>query len=132
MLGCVSVVLATSRAERAFGQRYQRTSELWTTQLAVRRAFLQLLMEEQAAAPAPGQPSAESTARPRLLLEPDLGAPADQFGVRPHRFEVTVARSPVPASPRIKFTRPFCPVPRIALRIHESLHRHRTLLTSLR
>ena len=40
MLGCVSVFLATSRAERAFGQRYQRTSELWTTQLAVAREAL--------------------------------------------------------------------------------------------
>jgi type II secretory pathway pseudopilin PulG len=97
MLGCVSVFLATSRAERAFGQRYQRTNELWTTQLAVRRAFLQLLMEEQAATPPAGEVATESTERPRLILEADLGAPADEFGVRPHRFEVTVARSPVPS-----------------------------------
>lgn len=97
MLGCVSVFLATSRAERAFGQRYQRTSELWTTQLAVRRAFLQLLMEEQAAAPLSPQASTQPAARPRLILEPDLGAPADAQGARPHRFEITVARSPVPS-----------------------------------
>lgn len=95
MMGCVSIFLATSRAERAFGQRYERTSELWTTQLAVRRAFLQLLMEEQVSGT--GQASAASTARARLILEPDTGAPADQFGVRPSRFEVTVARSPVPS-----------------------------------
>lgn len=98
-LGCVSVFLAASRSEKAFSQRYERTNELWTTQTAIRRTFLQLLMEEQtAAAPAAaGVTPAAATARPRLILEPDAGAPADAFGVRPYRFEVTVARSPVPA-----------------------------------
>lgn len=98
LMGCVSVFMASNRAERAFAARYERTNELWTTQLAVRRTFLQLLMEEQAATPPAGQAAAQQpAARPRILLETDPAAPQDDTGYRPQRFEVTVARSPVPS-----------------------------------
>lgn len=95
LLGCVSVFLATNRAERAFSTRFERTSELWTTQLAMRRSFLQLLVDEQAPTPQAAQAQAEEY--PRLLLSPDAGAPADASGYRPQRFELTLARSPVPS-----------------------------------
>lgn len=103
LLGCVSVFLATNRAERAFSRRFERTSELWTTQLATRRAFLNLLMAEQPdAAPDPNPDvnadvDVEPAARSRIILEPDAAAPASPTGFRPQRLEVTVARSPVPA-----------------------------------
>lgn len=95
IMGCVSVFLAANRAERAFSSRFERTNELWTTQLAVRRTFLQLLMEEQTATPAAA--TTTPAARPRVILQTDLAAPADEFGWRPQRLEVSVARSPVPA-----------------------------------
>lgn len=99
LLGCVSVFLASARAEKAYSQRFDRTGELWTTQLAVRRTFLSLLMDEQSAA-APtgtGVESTEDFVRPRVILEPDVGAPEGPGGSRPQRLEVTVARSPVPS-----------------------------------
>lgn len=67
IMGCVSVFLAANRAERAFSSRFERTNELWTTQLAVRRTFLQLLMEEQTATPAAA--TTTPAARPRVILQ---------------------------------------------------------------
>lgn len=96
LMGCVSVFLTTARAEKAYSQRFERTSELWTTQLATRRTFLNLLMQEQTTTGAAADGST-TAARPRLILEPDPAAPGDQFGNRPQRLEVTVGRSPVPA-----------------------------------
>ncbi|MFK7882900.1 MAG: prepilin-type N-terminal cleavage/methylation domain-containing protein [Phycisphaerales bacterium] len=99
LLGCVSVFLVTARAEKAYSQRYERTNELWTTQLATRRTFLNLLMEEQSTTgtPANGTDPAVNPVRPRLILEPDMAAPANELGARPQRLEVTVGRSPVPS-----------------------------------
>ena len=96
LLGCVSVFLATGRAERAFAERFERTGELWTTQLAVRRTFLQLLIEEQPQ----GTPSPDANAapvRPRIILQADPAAPVTPEGWQPQRLEVTVSRSPVPS-----------------------------------
>jgi len=99
LLGCLSVFVASSRAERAYAQRFERTGELWTTQLAVRRTFLSLLMDEQtgAAPTGTGVTAEEDAVRPRVILEPDPGAPEGPGGSRPQRLEVTVARSPVPS-----------------------------------
>lgn len=96
LLGCLSVFLATSRAERAFSERFQRTGELWTTQLAVRRTFLQLLIEEQPTGN-PANASNAPPARPRVILQADPAAPATAEGWQPQRLEVTVSRSPVPS-----------------------------------
>lgn len=99
LLGCVSVFLTTARAEKAYSQRFERTNELWTTQLATRRTFLNLLMQEQTTtgAPADGTDPAVDPVRPRLILETDPAAPETVLGGRPQRLEVTVGRSPVPA-----------------------------------
>lgn len=98
LLGCVSVFMAAARTEKAYAQRFERTSELWTTQLAVRRTFLSLLMDgDTSATPIGSGVESEADAlRPRIILEPDLGAPEGPGGTRPQRLEVTVARSPVP------------------------------------
>lgn len=98
LMGCVAVFLASNRAERSFAQRYERTSELWTTQMAVRRTFLNLLVEEQSTTPAAANTSTEEVQpRARVILELDAGAPVTPLGYQPQRLEVTVARSPVPA-----------------------------------
>lgn len=98
LMGCVSVFLATNRAERAFSQRFERTSELWTTQLAMRRSFMQLLMEEQPQTAQATRAAAEQPAAyPRVLLTTDTAAPADEYGWTPQRLEMTLGRSPVPA-----------------------------------
>ncbi len=99
LLGCVSVFLTAARTEKAYAQRYERTNELWTTQLAVRRTFLGLLMDgDTSATPAGSGTESEGDAvRPRVILEPDPGAPDGPGGTRPQRLEVTVARSPVPS-----------------------------------
>jgi hypothetical protein len=94
LLGCVSIFLATGRAERAFAERFERTGELWTTQLAVRRTFLQLLIEEQ---PQGNRAVNTPAVRPRVILQADPAAPATPEGWQPQRLEVTVSRSPVPA-----------------------------------
>lgn len=99
LLGCVSVFLASARSEKAYAQRFERTSEMWTTQLAVRRTFLNLLVEEQQQT-APASDSAQTvteTVRPRVILETDAAAPALPNGYRPQRLEVTVGRSPLPS-----------------------------------
>lgn len=99
LLGCVSVFLTAARTEKAYAQRFERTNELWTTQLAVRRTFLGLLMDgDTSAAPTgAGIETEEDALRPRVILEPDPGAPEGPGGTRPQRLEVTVARSPVPS-----------------------------------
>ncbi|MCC5823858.1 MAG: prepilin-type N-terminal cleavage/methylation domain-containing protein [Phycisphaerales bacterium] len=100
LLGCVSVFMATNRAERAFGQRYERTSEMWTTQLAFRRSFMQLLMEEQPQTAQAAQAAEDQDLYPRVLLTRDAAMPADAaqlYGWHPQRLEITVARSPVPS-----------------------------------
>ncbi|MEM9372157.1 MAG: hypothetical protein AAGA55_00810 [Planctomycetota bacterium] len=91
LLSCMSVFIAASRTERAYAQRFERTNELWTTQLAVRRTFLSLLMDGQTTA------DDDEAVRPRVILEPDPGAPVGPGGTRAQRLEVTVARSPVPS-----------------------------------
>lgn len=118
LLGCVAVFLASNRTEQAFSQRFQRTSEMWTTQLAVRRTFLNLLMDDSTTGTTSTATATTSTTttttttdtdteavRPRVILEPDLGAPAAANGSRPQRLEVTVGRSPVPSIVSSQFGR---------------------------
>ncbi len=105
LLGCFSVFAASSRMDRAFNNRFERSNDLHITQMTMRRAFLALQMEENQA-PARGSSSqnadaaeneadTEDATRARMILDLDGSAGRDASGWTPQRFELVLATPPI-------------------------------------
>lgn len=97
LLGAVGVFRAMSTAERVFGQRYERQTELAVTQAAMRRAMLMLVIAQTENNRSSDAETAEDERRPRLILGPDMAAPGVLAnGSVPQRLEVVLSAAPVP------------------------------------
>ena len=97
--GCFAVFAASSRMDRAFGDRFERATDLHVVQMTMRRAMLALQMEENQSTRVTG--AGENTddlapePRDRLILELDSGTGADASGWIPQRFELVLATPPI-------------------------------------
>lgn len=99
LAGCFAVFAASSRMDRAFNDRFERTADLHVIQMTMRRAMMALQMEENQSTRVTTE--AENTEdlgpdpRDRLILELDPSSGADKSGWVPQRFELVLATPPI-------------------------------------